>query len=199
MQKSRSFHVRFVFTVQRRTPAALKISAVRIMSKAGSPALSVYRISTAAPTSTNNITSAANHSLPNFSDRRADTAGTHLNLRVHAIATTASSPETDTFPSSQPSIAIRRKEKPSTIITFMLFLTVCLRAYAVSKNIYSPKPVIMPRIMPSIIDTGIFTKSIIFALPPCATFKNVVNNTITNMSSQEAPDSIIWGIALSVP
>ena len=81
----------------------------------------------------------------------------------------------------------------------MLFLTVCLRAYAVSKNIYSPKPVIMPRIMPSIIDTGIFTKSITLALPPCATFKNVVNNTITNMSSHEAPDSIICGIALSVP
>ena len=137
--------------------------------------------------------------MPNFSDRRADTSGTHLNFSVHAIATTARSPETDTFPSSHPSIAIRRKEKPSTIITFMLFLTVCLRAYAVSKNIYSPKPVTMPRVMPSIIDTGIFTKSITFALPPCATFKNVVNNTITNMSSHEAPDSIICGIALSVP
>ena len=169
------------------------------MSKAGSPALSVYRISTAAPTSTNNITSAANHSLPNFSDKRADTAGTHLNLRVHAIATTARSPETDTLPSSQPSIAIRRKEKPSTIITFMLFLTVCLRAYDVSKNRYNPKPVTIPRIMPSIIDTGMFMKSMTFALPPCATFKNVVNNTMTNMSSHEAPDNIICGIALSVP
>ena len=95
-QKMRSFHVRFVFMVQKRTPAALKTRAARIMSKAGSPALSVYRISTAAPTSTNNITSAANHSLPNFSDKRDDTAGTHLNLRVHAIATTARSPETPT-------------------------------------------------------------------------------------------------------
>ena len=137
--------------------------------------------------------------MPNFSDRRADTSGTHLNLSVHAIATTARSPETDTFPSSHPSIAIRRKEKPSTIITLMLFLTVCLRAYDVSKNRYSPRPVTMPSIMPSIIDTGIFMKSITLALPPCATFKNVVNNTITNMSSHEAPDSIIWGIALSVP
>ena len=133
--------------------------------------------------------------MPNFSDKRADTAGTHLNLSVHAIATTARRSETDTLPS----IAIRRKEKPSTMITFMLFLTVCLRAYDVSKNRYSHRPVTMPSIMPSIIDTGIFTKSITFALPPCATFKNVVNNTITNMSSHEAPDSIICGIALSVP
>ncbi len=68
-----------------------------------------------------------------------------------------------------------------------------------SENRYSPRPVTMPSIMPSIIDTGIFTKSITLALPPCATFKNVVNNTITNMSSHEAPDSIICGIALSVP
>ena len=40
-QKMRSFHVRFVFMVQKRTPAALKTSAARIMSKAGSPAFSV--------------------------------------------------------------------------------------------------------------------------------------------------------------
>ena len=40
-QKMRSFHVRFVFMVQKSTPAALKTRAARIMSKAGSPALSV--------------------------------------------------------------------------------------------------------------------------------------------------------------
>ena len=40
-QKMRSFHVRFVFMVQKRTPATLKTRAARIMSKAGSPALSV--------------------------------------------------------------------------------------------------------------------------------------------------------------
>ena len=115
------------------------------------------------------------------------------------MLTTASSPETDTFPSSQPSTETSSIEKPSTIITFVLFLTQCLCAYDVSKNKYNPYPVTAPRSIPRTIETGIFTKSIISALPPCAMLKNVVNNTITKISSHDAPAIIICGIAFFVP
>ena len=52
-----------------------------------------------------------------------DTKDVHFILRTHAILTTASKPDIAIFPSSPPSIAINRKEKPSTIIIFILFLT----------------------------------------------------------------------------
>ena len=133
-QNSLSFLVSDVCATQIRTPTVLNASATNIISSAGSPAARVYLISTAAPTSTNNITSAASHSFPNFCESLPDTDSGHLSFRTHAIATTARSPDTDTFPSSHPSIAISRNENPSTMMTFMLFLTQCFLAYDVSKN-----------------------------------------------------------------
>ena len=106
------------------------------------------------------------------------------------MLTTASSPETDTFPSSQPSTETSSIEKPSTIITFVLFLTQCLCAYDVSKNTLSTKPAAAPKAMPRTIDTGIFTKPMTFAWPPCAIPENVEKSTITKISSQEAPARI---------
>ena len=53
--------------------------------------------------------------------------------------------------------------------------------------------------MPRIIETGTFKKSVILAFPPCAMLRNVVNNTITKMSSQDAPARIICGIDFFVP
>ena len=48
-------------------------------------------------------------------------------------------------------------------------------------------------------ETGILIKFVTLTLPPCAILKNVVNNTITNISSHEAPASIICGMAFLVP
>ena len=48
-------------------------------------------------------------------------------------------------------------------------------------------------------DTGIFRKETALAFPPCAILKKVVKSTITKISSQEAPASIICGIAFFVP
>ena len=110
------------------TPAVLNKSAVIIITTAAIPAPSIYLISTAAPTSTKSITSAASHNFPNFSDNLFDTNAVLLSLSTQAMLTTARSPEIATFPSSQLSIDTRRNENPSTIITFILFLTQCLCA-----------------------------------------------------------------------
>ena len=51
------------------------------------------------------MTSAASQSLPNFSDNLLDTKVVLLAFRTQAILTTASRPETETLPSSHPSMA----------------------------------------------------------------------------------------------
>ena len=73
IQNTRSFHVSFVPSMQMQTPTARNSKAAPIIKSAITPAFAIYRISTAAPTNTNRITSAAIHSLPNFSDNRFDT------------------------------------------------------------------------------------------------------------------------------
>ena len=109
--------------MQINTPIERKNKATKIIKTAAKPASIVYRISTAAPTSTNNNTSAASHNLPNFSDKRFDTNSVLFNLITHAMLTTANKPETETIPFNQVSIAINKNETPSTIITFILFRT----------------------------------------------------------------------------
>ena len=42
-------------------------------------------------------------------------------------------------------------------------------------------------------------KSAALALPPCAVCRNVVNSTMTKISSHDAPARIICGMLLSVP
>ena len=79
-----------------RTPTARNTNASRIMTIAAAPAVAVYRISTAAPTSTNKTTSAAIQSFPNFSESLPETDLGHLIFRTHAMLTTASRPDTDT-------------------------------------------------------------------------------------------------------
>jgi len=44
--------------------------------------------------------------------------------------------------------------------------------------------------MPNTIEIGICTKSDAFALPPCAMRTNVVNKTMTKISSQDAPAAV---------
>ena len=85
-------------------------------------------MSTAAPTSTNRITSAASHSLLNFSESLLDTLGTHRILSTQAMLTTASRPDTETMPLSQLSMDMSRNAMPSTMMTFMLLRTVWARA-----------------------------------------------------------------------
>jgi hypothetical protein len=82
-------------------------------------------MSTAAPTSTKRITSAAIHSFPNFSERRFDTPGTHLIRITAAMLTTASRPETDIFPFNHVSTDIKKNDIPRIKITFILLRTYC--------------------------------------------------------------------------
>ena len=56
---------------------------------------------------------------------------------MHAMLTTAKSPDTGTIPFSHVSTAIKRNDRPSTRITFMLFRTQWAWAYAVSKTLAS--------------------------------------------------------------
>ena len=67
------------------------IAAARIKEMAAQK-----RISTAAPTRTNRISSAAIHSFPNFCANREETNALHLTFSTHAMLPTASRPETDT-------------------------------------------------------------------------------------------------------
>ena len=109
--------------MHRLTPTARNTSASAIMSTAAAPACAAQRISTAAPTSTKRIASAAIHSLPNLADRRLVTFSELLILRTHAMLITASSPDTDTMPLSQVSTAISRNDSPRIRITFVLLRT----------------------------------------------------------------------------
>ena len=112
----------------------------------------------------------------------------------HAMLTTAKRPDIDTMSFIHVSIAINKKEIPNTIITFILFRTQCLCAYAVSKNKLSRYPVMPPSTMPNKMETGMLTKSIRCAFPPWAILENVENSTMTKISSQEAPARISCGI-----
>ena len=122
-----------------------------------------------------------------------------FSLSTQAILTTASNPEMATKSSAQASIPINIKEMQRTIITFILFRTQCLCAYAVSKNTDRKNPTSAPNATPSIIEIGIFTKSIIWTWPPCAMLTKAVNRTTTKISSQEAPAIMNWGILFCVP
>jgi hypothetical protein len=61
--------------------------------------------------------------LPNFSDSRPATALGHRIRSTQAMATTASSPETETKGSAHVSAAISKKAVPRTMMTFMLLRT----------------------------------------------------------------------------
>ena len=56
-----------------------------------------------------------------------------------------------------------------------------------------------PSAMPSRMDTGMLTKSITLAWPPCAMLVKVENSTMTKISSQDAPAMISCGMLFSVP
>ena len=92
-QNSFSFREKPVPTRQNNTPMLLKISARKIMIKTETPALNVYRISTAAPTRTKSISSAASHNFPNFCESLLDTKGVLLAFNIDAMLIMASKPE----------------------------------------------------------------------------------------------------------
>ena len=71
---------------------------------------------------------------PNFSDNLPDTKSALLLFNTQAIATTAKSPDIAIYSFSHASIDNNRKAVPRMIITFILFRTICLCAYAVSKK-----------------------------------------------------------------
>ena len=83
------------------------------------------------------MTSAASQSLPNFSDRRFETSGTHFAFNMHAMLTTAKSPDTGTIPFSHVSTAIKRKRQTEHQDHLHAVSDTVAWAYAVSKTLAS--------------------------------------------------------------
>lgn len=131
---------------QTATPTARNSKAVNMIPTTAIPALSVQRISTAAPTSTNSITSAASQSFPNFPEIRSAARSPLFFLKAHAMLTTASSPDTAIHCFSHASAATRRNDTPRISIAFMLLRIYRPCAYAVRNSrqaVYRP-----PRVSP---------------------------------------------------
>lgn len=120
--KSFSFLLKGVWVRERRTPRDRKRRATRIRRRAGRPAFRVQGMSMAAPTRTKRMSSVASHSFPNFSERRWATKGVLLSLRMAARVTMARSPERGSVFLRRASTAMRRKERPRSMMTLRLFL-----------------------------------------------------------------------------
>ncbi len=192
MQNSFSRAVSGDEIVQQYTPAMRKTSTPRTSRTAPSPAVCRLLTATDAPTSTNRNISAGVQSWSKMPERRAAVGWFRLRMPL-PIAITAMRPA-----NGRAGKAVPNQSRSRAAVKMARACTggeIGFLRKSSSKSVPAAAPARTPRR----IESGMRAKPAQETADPCARLVKVVNRTITNTSSTEAPARIICGMPCLTP